>query len=164
VTDHSALPFIDEHTTTVAADPDRVRVALLATLDRAFSRSAASAYARMVGCVPREASGPRPLTVGSTVPGFAVTAAGPEGEVVLEGRHRFSAYALTFRLDRDPDGGTRLRAETRASFPGVTGGLYRLRRRRSRGSRRLVIGSRGHVLGTRRLLTAVRRRAEARPA
>ena len=86
----------------------------------------------------------------STVPGFAISAAGRH-EVVLEGRHHFSAYALVFLLDPDAGGQTRLRAETRASFPGPTGGLYRV----------LVIGSRGHVLDTRRLLAAVRRRAEA---
>lgn len=149
MTDYSALPFVDQHATTIAAEPDLVRVALLATLDRTFSRPAAAAYARAVGCVPREASGPRPLETGSTVPGFAISAAGRH-EVVLEGRHHFSAYALVFLLDPDA-GGTRLRAETRASFPGLTGGLYRV----------LVIGSRGHVLGTRRLLAAVRRRAEA---
>ena len=85
------------------------------------------------------------------MPGFAVTAASSD-EVVLEGRHHFSTYALVFRLvaareRRETD----LRAETWASFPGVTGGLYR----------RLVIGSRGHAAGTRRLLAAVRRRAEA---
>jgi hypothetical protein len=150
VTDASGLPFVDEHATTIAADQDLVRVALLATLDRAFSRRGAAAYARLVGCVPSVASGPRPLTVGSTVPGFEVTAAAPDGQVVLEGRHRFSTYALIFRLDAEADGRTRLRAETRASFPGVTGGIYRA----------LAIGSRGHVLGTRRLLAAVRRRSE----
>ena len=104
VTDYSALPFVDEHATTIAARPDLVQVAVLATLDRAFSRRGAAAYARAVGCVPRETSGPRPLAVGSTMPGFAVTAVGTDGEVVLEGRHRFSAYALVFRPDPDGDG------------------------------------------------------------
>ena len=151
MTDYSALPFVDEHATTIAARPDLVQIAVLTTLDRAFSRPGAAAYARAVGCVPRETSGPRPLAVGSTMPGFAVTAVGTDGEVVLEGRHRFSAYALVFRPDPDGAGGTRLRAETRASFPGITGAVYRM----------LVIGTRGHVLGTRRLLAAVRRRAEA---
>ena len=84
------------------------------------------------------------------MPGFAVSAAGDD-EIVLEGRHHFSTYALVFRLDPDSPGTTCLRAETRASFPGLTGGVYRA----------LVIGTRGHVLGTRRLLESVRRRAEA---
>ena len=153
MTDYFALPFVDEHATAVAAEADLVRAALLDTLDGTFSPRGATAYARAVGCVPAAASGPRPLAVGSAVPGFAVTAVGPD-VVVLEGRHHFSAYALVFRLDRGENAETRLRAETRASFPGLTGGLYRW----------LVIGSRGHVLGTRRLLAAVRRRAEASAA
>ena len=150
MTDHSALPYVDEHATTIVAEPGVVRAALLATLDRTFSRPAAAAYARAVRCIPRDASGPRPLAAGSTVPGFAVSAAAAD-EIVLEGRHHFSTYALVFRLDPGSPGRTRLRAETRASFPGLTGGVYRA----------LVIGTRGHVLGTRRLLEAVRRRAEA---
>jgi hypothetical protein len=150
VTDHDALPFVDEQATTIEAEARVVRVALLATLDRSFSRRGAAAYARAVGCVPHDASGPRPLAPGSSVPGFAVTASS-DGEVVLEGRHRFSTYRWIFRLDATGDGRTLLRAETRAAFPGVTGGLYRM----------LVIGSRGHATGTRRLLAGVRRQAES---
>jgi len=44
----------------------------------------------------------------------------------------------------------RLRAETRARFPGGAGRLYRA----------AVIGTRGHILVTMRLLEAVKRRAE----
>ena len=150
MTDHPTLPFVDEQATTIEAEARVVRVALLATLDRGFSRRGAAAYARAVGCVPHQAAGPRPLAPGSSVPGFAVTASS-DSEVVLEGRHRFSTYLWSFRLDAAGDGQTLLRAETRAAFPGVTGGLYRM----------LVIGSRGHAIGTRRLLAGVRRRAEA---
>jgi hypothetical protein len=87
--------------------------------------------------------------VGSSVPGFAVTASS-EQQVVLEGRHRFSTYVWTFRLDPGGDGRTLLRAETRAAFPGLLGAVHRT----------LAIGSRGHALGI-RLLADVRRRAEA---
>ena len=45
---------------------------------------------------------------------------------------------------------TRLRAETRADFPGVKGEAYKT----------MVIRTRGHVLVTRRLLGATKRRAE----
>jgi hypothetical protein len=76
-------------------------------------------------------------------PGFGAGARGT--------RHRFSTYAMILRLEPDGHGGTDLRAETDAVFPGLTGGAYRA----------LVIGTRGHVLGMRRLLAAVRRRAEA---
>ena len=80
-----------------------------------------------------------------------MTAAVPGSQLVLEGRHLFSTYAMIVRLEPDGESGTHLRAETDAVFPGLTGGAYRT----------LVIGTRGHVLGMRRLLTAVRRRAEA---
>jgi hypothetical protein len=147
----TGLPFVDEQATIVAAGPEEVWRALLDTLDRAFSRPAAAAYARAVRCRPEAATGPRPLAEGSTVPGFQVTAAVPGSELVLEGRHRFSTYAMILRLEPDGHGGTDLRAETDAVFPGLTGGAYRA----------LVIGTRGHVIGMRRLLAAVRRRAEA---
>jgi hypothetical protein len=70
--------------------------------------------------------------------------------LALEGRHRFSRYALTFRIDDLGDGASRLRAETRAEFPGARGSVYRA----------LVIGTRGHTLATRRMLNSVGRRAE----
>ena len=74
----------------------------------------------------------------------------PPAELALAGSHRFSDYALIFRLDPLAGGGTRVRAETRAEFPDLKGAVYRT----------LVIGTRMHVLVTRRILTAVKRRAE----
>jgi len=148
--DMAALPYIDEHATVVAAEADDVWRGLGETLDRSFSRSGAAGYARLVGCADRTASGPRPLAEGSTFPGFRVVAAVPGRELVLEGRHRFSSYALIFRLEDVSPGRSRLRAETRAAFPGLAGGLYR----------RLVIGTGGHVVAVRRLLLAIRRRSE----
>ncbi|MFF5009115.1 hypothetical protein ACFY3G_40600 [Streptomyces phaeochromogenes] len=145
-----SLPYCDEHTTVVAAGADDVWRSLGDTLDRSFSRPGASRYARLVGCADRSASGPRPLAEGSTFPGFRVAAAVPGRELVLGGRHRFSSYALIFRLEPAGPGRSRLTAETRATFPGPAGGLYRL----------LVLGTGGHAVGVRRLLAAVRRRAE----
>jgi len=147
----ASLPHVDEHSTDVEAGADDVWRALQDALDAAFSRGGAGAYARAVGCADTQASGPRPLATGSTIPGFHVTAAAPGRELLLEGSHRFSTYALGFRLDPLGPDRTRLRAETRAAFPGATGGLYRL----------LVIRTGGHVVGVRRLLGAVRRRAQA---
>jgi len=146
-----SLPYRDEHTTVVAAGADDVWRALGETLDRSFSRPGANRYARLVGCADRTASGPRPLAEGSTFPGFRVAAAVPGRELVLGGRHRFSSYALIFRLEPAGPGRSRLTAETRATFPGPAGGLYRL----------LVLGTGGHAVGVRRLLAAVRRRAES---
>jgi hypothetical protein len=107
---------------------------------------------RLVGCVDTESSGPRPLATGSAVPGFHVDRADPERELALVGAHRFSDYALVFLLAVDDEGGTLLRAETRAAFPGLEGRLYRT----------LVIGTRIHVLVTRRLLKATKLSAERR--
>jgi hypothetical protein len=146
------LPLLDEHATPIAADLYDVWDALLDVVDRVFSRGPASTYALVVGCNPAVSSGPRPLTNGSTIPGFRVAQAVPHRELELVGRHRYSSYALTFRLEDLGAGCTALRAETRAEFPGVAGGIYRL----------LVVGSGGHVVAVRRLLGRVRRRAVAR--
>jgi hypothetical protein len=74
-----------------------------------------------------------------------------EAELALEGEHRFSRYELTFRTDRLAQDRSRLRAETRADFPGPAGRVYRA----------LVIGTRGHVVAVRRMLVATKRHAEA---
>ena len=146
------LPRLDEHSTSIAADVHDAWEALLDVVDRAFSGTGASAYARVVGCDSATASGPRPIAVGSTIPGFRVVGAIPHRELELAGRHRFSSYALTFRLEGVGAASSSLRAETRAVFPGIGGRIYRL----------LVVGSGGHVMAVRRLLRGVRRRAEGR--
>ena len=145
--DSDALPHIDEHVTIVDADVDTTWAACLRVADASFGPVGRTA--RLLGCEDIAASGPRPLTTGSTLPGFHVETADPGKTLGLSGRHRFSSYALIFRLE--PNGnGTTVRAETRADFPGIKGGVYRA----------LVIRTRGHVLVTRRLLRAMKRRAE----
>ncbi|MDC0769683.1 hypothetical protein [Streptomyces sp. HD] len=81
--------------------------------------------------------------------GFKVAVSTPGHELAYVGRHPFSTYALIFHLDETDAGHTRLRAETRADFPGRAGALYR----------RLVIGTGAHALVIRRMLTKVRRNA-----
>lgn len=142
------LPHIDEHAVVVDADLDATWSACQRVVDGSF-RPAGRA-ARLLGCEDTIASGPRPLATGSTLPGFHVETADPKQTLALAGRHRFSDYALIFRLDETDDGATTIRAETRAKFPGVKGGIYKT----------LVIRTRGHVLVTRRLLTAMKQRAE----
>jgi hypothetical protein len=142
------LPYIDEHSVKVAAEPERIWKALLAVLSGTFSGSASGSFARALGCEHVAASG-EPGESGSTFPGFRVSSSDRPHELRLEGRHRFSAYALTFRID-DLDGGkSRLRAITHAEFPGLKGQLYKT----------AVIRSRGHVLAVNRMLRAVARRA-----
>lgn len=123
--------------------------AVLWIVERSFSSPRVAWVARVLGCRDVDASGPRPLAAGSAFPSFHVVAAEAPRELALAGCHRFSSYALIFRLDEAESGSTRLRAETRAEFPGVRGRIYRW----------LVIGTGGHVLVTKRLLGAVKRRA-----
>jgi hypothetical protein len=144
------LPHLDEHSLTVDAGPEATWEALLRVAEGMVSSAGAPRYARIVGCADTKAAGPRPLAVGSTIPGFHVAAAAAPAELALLGSHRFSDYALIFRLEELGPGQTRVRAETRAEFPGLKGGLYK----------GLVIGTRMHVLATRRVLNATRRRAE----
>ena len=135
----AALPYVDEHTYEVAAAAPQTWEALLVTVERSFGGAKVARIARLLGCEDET--------------GFHVARSEPERELALAGRHRFSRYALTFRVDSLAPGRSRVRAETRAEFPGVKGAVYRA----------LVIGTRGHVLATRRILAAVQRRAE-RPA
>ncbi|MFI6015234.1 hypothetical protein ACIBAG_41780 [Streptomyces sp. NPDC051243] len=143
------LPFVDAHTTVVAADPDAVWRAVAEMVDRSVRNRPTAFVARLLGCADRTASGPRPPAEGSTVPGFHVVSAVPGRELALAGSHRFSTYALIFRLEEAGGGHTRVRAETWAAFPGPAGTLYRL----------LVIGTRGNAVVVRRMLTTVRKRA-----
>lgn len=144
------LPHVDEHATIVAASLERTWEAMLRVSEGFVSGPGAPQFARLVGCVDLAAAGPRPLEVGSAFTGFHVATLEPQRELGLAGSHHFSNYALVFHLDRLDDGSTRLRAETRAEFPGLKGGAYRA----------LVIGTRLHVLATRRVLDAVKRNAE----
>jgi hypothetical protein len=148
------VPLLDEHATDIEADTVEVWTALSETLDAVMSRPWTAAFSRLAGSADGRASGPRPLAEGSRIPGFRVIAAVPGSELVLRGRHRFSTYALVFRLEQVDVGRTRLRAESRAAFPGRSGGIYRL----------LVVGTGGHAVAVRRLLSSVRRRAEERGA
>jgi hypothetical protein len=144
------LPHIDEHSATIAAGAERTWEALLRVVDGSFSAGVTPRFARLLGCADTEAGGPRPLATGSTVPGFRVETATERRELALTGSHRFSNYSLVFRLDDLGEAGTRLRAETLADFPGLKGEAYKT----------MVIRTRGHVLVTRRLLGATKRRAE----
>jgi hypothetical protein len=145
-----SLPYVDEHATAIAAGPDATWEALLRVVERSFSSAATGRFARLLGCADLEQAGPRPLAAGSAFPGFHVEGAERPRELALAGSHRFSDYALIFRLDDLGEGRTRLRAETRAEFPGLKGRAYRA----------LVIGTRAHVVITRRLLAAPKRLAE----
>ena len=132
------LPLIDEHSQRVDAPADVVWTALVTVLHRRMG--GAAWFARLLGCNPAVGGGEFAGRPGEAVPGFRVAEAEPGRRLALRGRHQFAEYALTFVLDGD-----RLRAETRAVFPGALGRLYRA----------AVIGSGGHRVITRRLLRQV---------
>ncbi|MFD3529905.1 hypothetical protein [Streptomyces sp. NPDC058664] len=141
------LPFVDEHAVVVDAGAEELWQRLLVRVERSLSREAGARYARLVRADPRRSGGPRPLAEGSEFPGFRVAGVVPGRELALRGGHRFSSYGLVFRIEELTDGRSRLRAETRAAFPGAAGRLYRL----------LVISSGGHAFGMRRMLAGYRR-------
>lgn len=141
------LPYVDEHSVQIPATPQRTWEALLTAFDR--SLGAAPWFARLLGCQDTRPEGPRPLAPGSSLPGFHVAQALAPELLDLAGSHRYARYLLRFRLEPMGEGHTRLRAITRAEFPGLLGRLYRL----------LVISSRLHLLATRRMLSMVKKRA-----
>lgn len=143
------LPFVDEHRVVIRASAAEVWD-VLAGVAAGMGLGVAGWYAALVGAEPRHRVGRFP-DVGASVPGFAVADAVPLRLLRLAGGHRFARYELTFRLaDGENAGETVLRAETRAEFPGVAGGVYRT----------LVIGSGGHRVAVPQLLRVVRGRAE----
>lgn len=145
------LPPIDEHSIEIDAPAEAAWAALFPTLSSSFDRPLARRIARTLGCREVEVNGDLHHP-GGTLPGFIVSRSIPPVMLALLGEHRFSRYALVFRIDLLPGQRCRVRAETRASFPGAKGRLYKL----------AVIGTRGHVLVVRRMLRALRRGAERR--
>ena len=134
-------PFVDEHAIDIAAP----RAAVWAGLERHVGSMLAAD-----GGMLRAVLGTEPRA------GFAVAESMAAERLVLAGRHRFARYRLAFELDDAEHGSTRLRARTYAAFPGLRGSVYR----------GLVIGSRAHVVATRRILRSIRRRTldQGRPA
>jgi hypothetical protein len=127
------LPYIDEHAITVDANREQTWSALLRVMCRD----------------PRDPS---------TVPtGFVLDEARPPERFALKGRHPFAVYRLVFELDpelglapRDP-ARTRVCALTWADFPGMHGKVYRA----------LVIGTGGHRVAVRWMLTRLKNTAAA---
>jgi len=145
----AALPPLDEHVVRTFAHPAQVWEVLPAGIAAVFDHPRGRALAGLLGCRERRAGKSFTAVEGATIPGFRVVRIVAQREIALEGRHRFARYLLTFRVE-PRDGGTTLRAATRAEFPGVHGALYRA----------LVVGSGGHRVVTRRILNSIARRAE----
>lgn len=144
-------PYIDELAADVAASREQTWSALRSVLRSDLSGGAAAPLVRFLRVSPAQAAGDWTGDLhGAALAGFAVVESEPPRRLELQGRHRFSRYALIFELDDAGPHATRLRARTHAEFPGVRGRVYRA----------LVIGSRAHHVVVRRLLWRVARRTE----
>lgn len=133
------LPYIDEFAIQVEGPPARTWVALTRVLRGELKL--AHGLTRLLGATPGERSGDWDGDLdGATLPGFAVAQARRPERLELRGRHRFARYELVFLID-----GGRVRAQTYAAFPGITGRAYRA----------LVISSGAHGIVTRRLLRRI---------
>lgn len=145
------MPYIDEHAIEISATREETWDALVGRVQSDLGATPPLALTRLLGLEPAAISGDWTSGVapGATLPGFAVQEARAPERLALNGRHRFSAYALVFALDEHGPGPTRLRAQTWAAFPGLLG----------RGYRALVIGTRAHRFVVRRLLRRVTQRA-----
>lgn len=128
------LSYIDEHAIRIDAPRHRVWESLRGYVDAFLRSTEHSPLGALLGTRPRA--------------GFAIEGVEPGQRMSLAGRHRFSRYELVFELADARDGGTQLRAQTYADFPGLRGRLYRA----------LVIGTRGHVVATNHILRSVKRR------
>ena len=145
------LPYIDEHSITIEADPERTWEILIGMLARLGS-GVPLPMNRALGLQPSERSGAwrEDAHSGDSLPGFRVAESEPPKRLELRGEHRFSTYALIFELaESGKEGETKLSAQTWAAFPGLTGGIYRA----------MVIGSRGHRLAVWHMLHQVAARA-----
>jgi hypothetical protein len=128
------LPFVDEHSVEIPAEPGVVWDALWAVLDGTFGGTRGSRlFARAVGVTDTE-----------PIVGFHVVEEEPGLRLVLEGEHRFARYRLTFRFENG-----RLSAATHAAFPGPHGRVYRA----------LILPTGFHTRAVNRILRAVRRAA-----
>lgn len=145
-----SLPHIDTRTVEVDAPASTTWEALIAREENGPSAERRERFARLLGCDPGDYSGV-PGETGSTTPGFRVLRSEPPTRLVLEGRHRFSSYRLTFEVESQGKDRSRLSATTDAAFPGLKGELYKTG----------VIRSRAHVVATKRMLQMVARRAES---
>ena len=144
------LPFVDERSVEVGSDAAAAWDAVGQVMGGDAESRAVGVAVRLLGCREQSATG-SPIEDGSTFPGWRVVEAERPSELAYEGEHRFARYRLAFHVDDLGPDRARVRAETRAAFPGAVGSAYRA----------MVIGSRGHVLAVRRMLGAIRRRAES---
>lgn len=145
------LPPIDEYSVEIDAPAEAAWAALFPTLARSLDGRPQRRLASWLRCRDQIAKGDL-RHPGGALPGFVVARSVAPVMLALMGENRFSSYALVFRIDLLPGQRCRVRAETRATFPGASGRLYKLG----------VLGTRLHVVGVRRMLRTLRKQAEKR--
>ena len=150
MSEEGLLPFVDAWSVDVDAPPAVVWEVLLASGPAAGNGLVRRGWARLLGCDPCESNGLAPHRIGAERPGFAVCESVRPATYALAGRHRFARYQLVFRISQRGGAGSRLTAETFASFPATPGRLYRT----------VVIDAKPHALVMWITLRLLRRRAE----
>lgn len=145
------MPPVDERSIEIDASAEAAWAALFPTLTRMLDGKLSRRLAQRLKARDTVADGDLHHP-GGTLPGFVVARAISPVMLALMGEHRFSSYALVIRIDLLPGQRSRVRAETRASFPGVKGTLYKT----------AVVGSRGHAFTIRRMLRSLKKQAERR--
>ncbi len=145
------LPPVDEHSVEIDAPAEAAWAALFPTLGESLDGPLARRTAKALDCRDEEAVGDLHHP-GGTLPGFVVARSVAPVMLALMGEHKYSRYALVFRIDLLPGQRCRVRAETRALFPGAKGTVYKC----------AIVGTRGHAIVTRSLLRSLKKRAEAR--
>jgi hypothetical protein len=150
VSEDGLLSFVDAWSVDVEAPPGIVWEALLVSGPAAGNGLGRRLWARVLGCDPRDSNGLAPHRIGAERPGFAVCESVAPATYALAGRHRFARYQLVFRISQRGGAGSRLTAETFASFPGIPGRLYRT----------IVIDAKPHALVMWITVRLLRRRAE----
>jgi hypothetical protein len=143
------LPFIDEFDALVDAPAGEVFKAVTKRVARSANGSVARAVARILGCVHR-GSYTVPFSAGQEANGFRVAEVAEPKRLVLEGRHRFATYRLSFLIEPLGERRVVLRARTDAFFPGWSGKIYR----------GLVIGTGAHEILVKKMLAAIARQAD----
>ncbi len=113
------LPFIDEHSLAVNAPPEHVWDETAQVTRRwvehlmpRFGGTAGPLLAGLLGCSNVDPPGPG---APEAIVGFRVAWAERPQLIALEGEHRFSRYALTFRIEPTDSSSCIVKAETRAA-------------------------------------------------
>ena len=95
------LPPIDEHSIEIDAPAEAAWAALFPTLNQAFDGKLGQRMARALDCRDEVAEGDLHHP-GGTLPGFVVARSVAPVMLALMGEHKYSRYALVFRIDLLP--------------------------------------------------------------